>query len=125
MICADTSSVARYLDGKSGPDVEQVAAAIEDENLVLAPMTVTELLSHSGARPLLDPLLRNAPVLPVMDGFWERAGLMRRSIRQRGLKAKLADALIAQCCLDARVPLIAHDPDFRHFADHCGLKLVV
>jgi len=123
VICADTSSVARYLDGESGPDVDLVAAAIEDEDLVLAPMIVTELLSHTGARPLLDPLLRNAPVLPIMDGFWERAGLMRRRIRQRGLKAKLADALIAQCCLDARASLIAHDPDFRHFAAHCGLKL--
>ena len=125
MICADTSSVARYLDGQSGPDVEQVAAAIEEEELVLSPVTVTELLSHTGARPLLDPLLRNAPVLPIVHGFWERAGLMRRRIRQKGLKANLADSLIAQGCLDARLPLIAHDPDFRHFETHCGLKLIV
>lgn len=125
MICADTSSVARYLDGESGHDVDLVATAIEDEDLMLSPITVTELLSYTGARPLLEPLLRNAPVLPITEGFWERAGLMRRRIRQRGLKAKLADTLIAQCCVDARTPLIAHDPDFRHFAIHCGLKLIV
>jgi predicted nucleic acid-binding protein len=49
--------------------------------------------------------------------------LLRRAVRRRGLKANLADALVAQCCIDADVPLIAHDPDFRHFAAHCGLKL--
>jgi hypothetical protein len=125
VICADTSSIARYLDGESGHDVILVAAAIEDESLVLSPITVTELLSYAGARPLLEPLIRNAPVLAITEGFWERAGLMRRRIRQRGLKAKLADTLIAQCCIDARAPLIAHDPDFRHFAAHCGLRLVV
>lgn len=125
MICADTSSIARYLDGESGPDVDLVAAAIEDEDLVLSPITVTELLSYTDARPLLDPLIRSAPVLPITEGFWERAGLMRRRLRQKGLKAKLADTLIAQCCLDARALLVAHDPDFRHFAVHCGLKLAV
>ena len=123
MICAATSSVARYLDGDSGHDVDLVAAAIENQELVLSPITVTELLSHTGARPLLDPLLRSAPMLPITDGFWERAGLMRRLIRSKGFKAKLADTLIAQCCVDARAPLITHDPDFRHFATHCGLKL--
>ena len=39
------------------------------------------------------------------------------------LKAKLADALIAQCCIDADVPLIARDADYRHFERWCGLKL--
>jgi hypothetical protein len=41
----------------------------------------------------------------------------------KGLKARLADALIAQCCIDADVPLIARDSDFRHFKRWCGLKL--
>jgi predicted nucleic acid-binding protein len=35
----------------------------------------------------------------------------------------LADALIAQSCIDHEISLIARDGDFRHFAKHCGLKL--
>jgi len=35
----------------------------------------------------------------------------------------LADTLIAQFCIDARVPLIAHDPDFRSFV-FAGLELL-
>jgi hypothetical protein len=125
VICSDTSSLARYLDGATGRDVDLVSEAVEDALLVLAPPTITELLAFAGERPALTPLLRNAVVLQLETGFWERAGLARRRIRLEGLKANLADALIAQCCIDADVPLIAHDPDFRHFAAHCGLKLAV
>ena len=74
---------------------------------------------------MLTPMLHSAVMLPLQPGFWERAGLTRRRIRREGGKAKLADALIAQCCIDADVALIAHDPDFRHFATYGGLKLAV
>lgn len=114
--------MARYLDGAAGRDVELVFEAVSAGTLVLAPPTVTELLSYSIERPMLTPLLRNAVVIPLSTGFWERAGLTRRSIRQHGLKAKLADVLIAQSCMDADAPLIAHDSDFRHFVP-LGLKL--
>lgn len=40
-----------------------------------------------------------------------------------GHKAKLADTLIAQACLDHRVPLVTRDLDFRHFAA-AGLVLI-
>ena len=40
-----------------------------------------------------------------------------------GLRARTVDSLIAQCCIDADVELVTNDPDFRHFASHCGLKL--
>jgi len=64
-------------------------------------------------------------VLGTAEGFWERAGESRRLILLKGLKAKLADTLVAQCCIDADVPLIARDGDFRHFAQWCGLKLAL
>lgn len=123
MICADTSSAARFLDGAVGRDAELILEAALGRALVFAPPTVSELLSYPRERPLLADLLADAVVLPVQPGFWERAGLARRRIKRLGLRATLADALIAQCCIDADVPLIAHDPDFRHFAEHCGLKL--
>lgn len=125
MICADTSSLARYLDGAAGRDIDLVMDAVDAKSLVVAPPTVAELLSHTLERPLLAPLLHNAVLLPLEPGFWERAGLTRRRLRALGLKARLADALIAQCCIDADAPLITHDPDFRHFSTHCGLKLAI
>lgn len=125
MICADTSSLVRILEGQSGPDIALITRAAQKGDLVIAPPTVTELLSYTEARPRLADLLAIASVLPLEASAWERAGLARRKLKRLGLRATLADALIAQCCIDTGVPLIAHDPDFRHFATHCGLTLAV
>jgi hypothetical protein len=38
-------------------------------------------------------------------------------------KARLGDALIAQCCIDREIPLITRDRDFQAFADAAGLDL--
>ncbi len=62
--------------------------------------------------------------MPLGDGFWERAGLLRARIISGRRKARLADALIAQTCLDHDVPLITRDRDFRHFARVSALKLL-
>jgi predicted nucleic acid-binding protein len=48
---------------------------------------------------------------------------MRAKLRRAQRKAKLADTLIAQCCLDYDAPLITYDDDFDNFVD-LGLKLV-
>lgn len=123
MICADTSSLVRFLEGETGPDIELITRAAQRGDLVVAPPSVTELLSYTEARPRLADLLAIASVLPLEASAWEKAGLARRGLKRLGLRATLADALIAQCCIDADVALIAHDPDFRHFATHGGLKL--
>jgi predicted nucleic acid-binding protein len=45
-------------------------------------------------------------------------------LRAKELKAKLADTLIAQLCIDHEVPLITRDRDISHFQKFCGLKLL-
>jgi predicted nucleic acid-binding protein len=67
--------------------------------------------------------LKDLPRLEITDGYWERAGALRARVLGKGLKARLADALIAQSCLDHRVPLVTADRDFRHFTRH-GLELM-
>jgi len=125
LVSADTSSLIRYLEGRDGPDVDLIQAAFDRDDFRLTPPVMAELLSWPKPRPLLEPMLAQTPVLSLDDGFWMRVGQNRRTILALGQKAKLADALIAQCCIDADVALVAHDQDFRHFAAHCGLKLVV
>ena len=121
MIGADTSSVIAYLAGQGGTDVDQLGRAMAADDLRLPPPTVTELLSKPSAQ--LEYLLRSVPLLDLAPGFWVRAGQTRGLLRAKGLKAALADSLIAQCCIDADVALIARDGDYRHFAKWCGLKL--
>jgi predicted nucleic acid-binding protein len=63
------------------------------------------------------------PLLPIHDGYWQRTGDLRAQLLRAGRKAKLADCLIAQACIDNDAPLITYDRDFRHF-EVAGLKLL-
>jgi predicted nucleic acid-binding protein len=69
-------------------------------------------------------LLAGLPILDLEPGFWERAGLLRASVLKRKKKARVADALIAQSCLDQSAPLVTRDRDVRHFAQAAGLPLL-
>ncbi|MGH7838336.1 MAG: PIN domain-containing protein [Candidatus Binataceae bacterium] len=123
MIALDTSSVIAFLSGKSGIDVGAVEAALKLRQGVFPPVVVTELLSNPAARGELAALIRAIPSLELLDGYWERAGELRAKLLRKGLKARLADTLIAQSCLDHEVALVTRDRDFRNFARHAGLRL--
>jgi predicted nucleic acid-binding protein len=49
---------------------------------------------------------------------------LRSKIIARRRRARLADSLIAQTCLDHDIALITRYGDFRSFAAFAGLKLV-
>jgi predicted nucleic acid-binding protein len=51
------------------------------------------------------------------------AGALRVRLLRRGLKARIADTLIAQSCIDHDVALLTRDRDFRNFAAQAGLRL--
>jgi hypothetical protein len=88
-----------------------------------APATLAEALSNPKTLALARPLVAPLPLLDVTSGYWLRVAETRAKLIGKKLKARLADALIAQSCMDADVPLITRDRDFRHFATHCGLNL--
>lgn len=124
MIAIDTSSMVAFLEGAPGDDVELVQSALDHQQLVLPPPVLTELLSDPALEPSVRALLTALPQLQLEPGFWDRAGLLRASVLKRRLKARVADALIAQSCLDQTVPLVTRDKDFRHFAKAAGLALL-
>ncbi len=124
MVALDTSSILAYLAGDEGEDVNAVDGALESEQGAFPPAVVTELLSGQEVHGRAAKIVLSVPQLTILEGYWERAGELRAGLRRRGLKAKFADALIAQSCLDHDVALITRDRDFRHFARHAGLRLV-
>ena len=123
MIAADSSSLIAYLEGESADDIALIERAIADRQLAFAPPVVTELRAGAIPNDGLEVLLAQARLIPIEAGLWDRAGRNRRLLIEIGLKARFADAIIAQCCIDADVPLIARDRDYRHFERWCGLKL--
>ena len=123
MIALDTSSTIAFLSGERGRDVTSLEAALKLRHGVFPPVVVTELLSDPLVRGDVAALIRAVPRLEILDGYWERAGELRARLLRRGLKARLADTLIAQSCLDHEVALLTRDRDFRNFANHAGLSL--
>lgn len=123
MIAVDTSTLVAYLGGDAGRDVDALDLALARNQAHLPPVVVTEMLSAPAAGVQLAPLVLALPMLAIVDGFWERAGRLRRRLLTRKLRAPLADALICQSCLDHGMALLTRDGDFSNFARHCGLTL--
>jgi predicted nucleic acid-binding protein len=121
VIALDTSSVIAFLSGDDGADVTAVEAALRLRQGVFPPVVITELVSAANAE--ITSLISAVPRLETRSGYWERAGKLRARLLRRGLKARLADTLIAQSCLDHDVALITRDKDFRHFAVYASLRL--
>lgn len=124
MIAIDTSSFVAYLSGGSGADVEATALALQHRQGVLPPVVLSELLSDPELPDSVKGLFVQLPLLEVTEGYWERTGVLRSGLLRQGRKTRLADALIAQSCLDHEVELITRDRDFRHFASEAGLRLL-
>jgi predicted nucleic acid-binding protein len=124
VIAVDSSSLIAYLSGGRGTDVNATALAMEHRQAILPPVVLTELVSDPTLSSETKALLASLPMLDVLDGYWERAGLLRARILARGRKARLADTLIAQSCLDHDVELVTRDRDFILFARNTGLRLL-
>ncbi len=124
MIAIDTSSMIAYFEGVSGADVSAVDDALRLGQACLAPAVVAELFSGT-LPPRVRTLVAELPRLELLAGFWERSGALRALLRSKRLRARLGDALIAQCSIDHEVPLVTRDRDFRHHVKLGGLRLAV
>jgi hypothetical protein len=125
LIAADASSLIAYFEGEIAPDTDAIAEALEARELALPPPVLVELIGRGSTVAAFDEIATGAAQLPLNSGFWLRARQSRSLILAKGLRARSIDTLIAQCCIDAGVALIARDTDYRHFAQWCGLKLAL
>ena len=124
MIAVDTSTFVAFLEGRSGQDVELLDEALSMKQAVLPPVVLTELLSDETLPAEVSELFKSLPLLEPSEGYWRRAGASRAKILSKGHKARLADALIAQSCLDHRLGLLSRDKDFKVISRFTGLILV-
>ena len=125
MISADTSSWIAFLQGEPGYDTDMLDRALADKLIVMAPIVLTELLSDPKLDVDIGRTLAGLPLMELRSGFWERAGLLRGAVLAKRRKARLGDALIAQACVDHKIPLLTRDRDFHAFAEAADLKIVV
>jgi predicted nucleic acid-binding protein len=123
MIAADSSTWVAFLEGDRGRDTRVLDKALEDRQLVLVPVVLTELLSDPKLPARVAKTLSEVPLVDIGLGYWQRAGELRAKVLTKRRKARLGDALIAQSCIDQGVPLLTRDRDFQAFAEAAGLEL--
>ena len=124
MIAADTSTGIAFFQGDAGKDVEVLDQNLENRQVLMAPPVLTELLSDPKITTEVSNTLSELPLIEIQPGFWNRAGALRASVLAKGRKARLGDSLIAQSCLDAGIPLLTRDRDFRAFAEAASLAVL-
>jgi len=121
MIAADTSTWISFFEGRQGDDVLALISALQSRQVVMPPPVLTELLSDPELSPSVAQTLLELPLMELREGFWHRAGKLRAKALARKRKARLGDALIAQCCVDLDIALITRDGDFEVFSEYLDL----
>jgi predicted nucleic acid-binding protein len=109
VIAADTSTWVAFLEGSAGEDVELLDRTLEDRQVLMVPVVLTELLSDPKLPSGVSEMLSEVPSIEIVSGYWQRAGALRAKVLARRRKARLGDALIAQSCIDGDVPLLTRD----------------
>jgi len=124
VIALDSSALIAFLQGADTPAAAAAGMVLAERQACLPPVVLTEVLSDPKLPKRVAGLLGALPLLEVTDGYWRRAGELRAQVLAAGHRARLADTLIAQSCLDHDVSLVSSDRDFRHFAKAGGLRVL-
>jgi predicted nucleic acid-binding protein len=124
VIAVDTSSFIAYLAHDNGDDTALIKHHLARQEIVLPCVVASELLSNFRMPQDVQDVIAAMPCLPIVEGYWQRAGRLRAGLLAEGYKARLADTLIAQQCLDADVPLITRDGDYARISRVVALRLL-
>jgi predicted nucleic acid-binding protein len=124
MIAIDTSALVAFLHNDNSAVTDQVERILEDKIAVFPPVVVSELLSDPELKGEFRSIILGIPMLSVLPGFWQRAGELRSKLLAKHQKARLADTLIAQSCIDHGVLLVTRDADFKAFQRISSLSLL-
>jgi predicted nucleic acid-binding protein len=80
----DTSSLRRWSRDELGLDVEQADKAILIGEAALPPIVLAEALSSPAVEQSFVDFVLTLPLLDIEEGYWQRAGNLRRSILRDG-----------------------------------------
>jgi len=109
LIALDSSVLVDFFSSRLEPRNNRGRELIRNGHAVIAPATLTELLSAPKGGRAAREILDEFAMLAITDGYWERAGLLRAAVLQAGRKAALGDSLIAQACIDNDVQLLTRE----------------
>ena len=85
MIAADTSTWVAFLEGGAGEDAQLLDKALEDRQVGMVPVVLTELLSDPKIPSSVAETLSEIPLIEIRPGYWQRAGALRAKCWQSGV----------------------------------------
>jgi len=86
MIAADTSTWVAFLEGAGGEDAKLLDRALEDRQVLMAPVVLTELLSDPKLPSSVAETLAEVPLVEIGPGCWQRAERCGRGCWQKAAR---------------------------------------
>ena len=128
MIVVDSSVWIDFFHGVSTPEVERLDGLLGVTPLAIGDLILVEVMQ--GFRTDQDvatarQLFRSLALLPMLGGSnaWKAAENYRQ-LRRKGITVrKTIDGIIATACIEANLPLLFSDRDFRPYVEHLGLEV--
>ena len=128
MIVVDSSVWIDFFHGVSTPEVERLDGLLGVTPLAIGDLVLVEVMQ--GFRTDQDvatarQLFRSLALLPMLGGSnaWKAAENVRQ-LRRKGITVrKTIDGIIATACIEANLPLLFSDRDFRPYVEHLGLEV--
>ncbi len=128
MIVVDSSVWIDFFHGVSTPEVERLDGLLGVTPLAIGDLVLVEVMQ--GFRTDQDgatarQLFRSLALLPMLGGSnaWKASENVRQ-LRRKGITVrKTIDGIIATACIEANLPLLFSDRDFRPYVEHLGLEV--
>ena len=129
MILVDTTVWIDFFKGRDTPEVRRVERLLgENENICICGVILTEILQgiredkdYAAVSAGLDSLI----YLPMGQPTFKKSAEIYRGLRRKGVTIRNAvDCMIAAVAIEHDISLLHNDRDFRHIAQHYGLKVI-
>jgi predicted nucleic acid-binding protein len=128
VIVVDSSVWIDFFHGVSTPEVERLDGLLGVTPLAIGDLVLVEVMQ--GFRTDQDgatarQLFRSLALLPMLGGSnaWKASENVRQ-LRRKGITVrKTIDGIIATACIEANLPLLFSDRDFRPYVEHLGLEV--
>ena len=127
MIVVDSSVWIDFFNGVSTPEVERLDALLGSSPVAIGDLILVEVLQgfrNDRDLAMARQLFRAMPLLTMVGAQNAyKAAENYRTLRRCGITVrKTIDGIIATACIEATVPLLFSDRDFRPYVEHLGLE---
>ena len=124
MITADTNIFVEFFRGRNNERTTFLENLFKEQQLIMNPFVLSELLSSPKLPEVIEKNLLDLPRIEMTDGFFERAGLLRRKVYAQGKGVPMADIFIAQLAIDAKIPILSDDKDLQQISKCSELEVI-